>query len=153
MKKIKKGYDEDMDRLAYHIFHDKDNKNKIIDAESFSDAYEDYLEGKDIQKNEVWKRGTYQAFLNNKDIPPKYRERARKQTSKIITSRTQKLRREEVPSKRIIRTRRKMKRTKKRTLTFNIPASQKGRTVYARRIKTKVGIRYVTKKGWRAKKL
>jgi len=143
---------EDMDRIADIL--DKDSRyNKWDDEEGFNRNYNDYLAGTKVNNSSTRKK-VFKRYKSNPLIRGQHKrivmfnERQEKTLKKYEKGQVPRGRREQ-PARIIT----KYKGKKARVRTFNILARQKGKTVYARRIKTKVGVRYVTKQGWLAKRL
>lgn len=137
--------EEDLDRIAEKLDTEQHLWGKIEDEQSFYEAFENYLGNTsiNIKKNRT---RAYNKYISTPSIKPSRRERVAKNSrkAKLLGSR---LKKESVPSKRIIR----QKGKRKKVYEYKYLAKQKNKTVYARRIKTKRGYAYVTRKGYRAK--
>ena len=143
---------EDADRIADIL--DKDSRyNTWSDEEGFREAYSRYLRGTTIDTDKA-KRKVWERYKNNPTIRGSHK---RIVLFNIKQERTlKKYEKGKVPRGRRnqpVRITIKVKGQKVRVRTFKVLARQKGRTVYARKIKTKVGFRYVSKEGWRAKRI
>ena len=131
--------DDDYDRFAENLFHKYPNLNS---KEDFFEAGFQYLEDENKVKKSDKQRlieGAYRRAVNNPNISPTKRKVLKKATQKKI----QDVKQQKVPTKRIVR--QKGKPVKK--YSYDIPATQKGKTIFVRRIKTKKGFRYIDNKG------
>lgn len=153
MNRREKSEDEDYYRLCENIW--RDYQDEIIDEESFNHAFDDYMKHSKLpdRKRPIVRKKAWQHLLTTKGISTsKRRQLAEK---KIIPQKERKIKRTIIRGLGGKYPYRTVKVINKKVVEreFNILGKQKGRTTYARKIKTKYGVAYVDELGRRVKKI
>lgn len=153
MNRRQKSEDEDYYRLCENIW--RDYQNEIIDEESFNHAYDDYMKHSSLSSDKKCKvrKKAWKHLLTTKGISAsKRRQLAEK---KVIPKKERAIKRTIIRGLGKKMPYRTVKVVNKKVVErdFNVLGKQKGRTTYAREIKTKYGVAYVDELGRRVKKL
>ena len=136
---------------------DREYGDSVRDRETFFERYKDYLKGKPIVDDRKFMDKVFEEYTRNTAITPSRRKNVIRNTieyekvQRMEEIRSGKKRYKRTPQPNKIITKKKGK--KARVRTFKILATTKGKKVFTRKIKTKKGYRYVTKEGYRAKKI
>lgn len=128
MAKKRKTTDADYQRLAENLLIKKDRQRHIEDYEAYSKAYDHYMKGSGNESNATLKQEVWKAVKAKRNI----REERIPETKQQLT----KSQVEHFP-----------KAKKQREEAFKYLGRSSGRTQFVREIKTRAGIRYITKKG------
>jgi len=145
-KFVKNDYYSDYERLSENI--ENNYGDDIYNQDDYNDAFDDYLS---LQKDKMSK-GDYDKLKNqswkfysseNKNITPRHKKQLKLKRTQAQKRKLTTLKKEATPSKRII----KEKGKPKKVLKFSYLGKQKGKTIYARKIQTKKGVRYIDKRG------
>lgn len=148
-------YQDVYERISEEL--DREYGDSIRDRDSFLTRYRDYMKNTNIRDDEKFINKSFEEYTRNTAISPSRRrnvvhntiEKEKQNQMEEIRSGKKRYKRTAQPNRIIT----KKKGKKSRIRTFTVLASRKGKTVYARKIKTKKGYRYVTKEGFRVKKI
>lgn len=138
-------YYDDLDRLAENIIHKYPD---IYDKDSFNESFDDYLKDKDIPNSpkEKLRKGAWEHVFKTKGISP-MRKREIKKTSSVTIEEKTKIRNKRIKELNLPFSVAKKKGKKTVQYNYDILGYQKSKTVYARSVKTKKGIRFIDRKG------